>query len=130
MPGGDGTGPRGMGPMTGRAAGYCAGYQVPGSANFPSGRRSGMAFGLGGGFGAGFNGRGRGFRNQFYTTGQPGWMRGRGFSPYVDPYMTMPVNRQVNKDDEIQLLKEQAEYFKKAADNISARLSELEKEEA
>jgi len=30
MPGGDGTGPMGLGPMTGRAAGYCAGYPVPG----------------------------------------------------------------------------------------------------
>jgi len=27
MPRGDGTGPWGLGPMTGRAAGYCAGYQ-------------------------------------------------------------------------------------------------------
>ncbi|MGI6097596.1 MAG: DUF5320 domain-containing protein, partial [Dethiobacteria bacterium] len=26
MPRGDGSGPAGMGPMTGRAAGYCAGY--------------------------------------------------------------------------------------------------------
>ena len=34
MPGGDGTGPAGAGPMTGRAAGYCAGYPV-------RGRRSG-----------------------------------------------------------------------------------------
>ncbi|MBN2210726.1 MAG: DUF5320 domain-containing protein, partial [Sedimentisphaerales bacterium] len=25
MPGGDGTGPAGFGPMTGRAAGFCAG---------------------------------------------------------------------------------------------------------
>jgi len=33
MPGGDGTGPAGMGPMTGRAAGYCAGYPVPGYMN-------------------------------------------------------------------------------------------------
>lgn len=33
MPGGDGTGPAGMGPMTGRAAGYCAGYPVPGFMN-------------------------------------------------------------------------------------------------
>jgi len=30
MPGGDRTGPMGMGPMTGRAAGYCAGFGVPG----------------------------------------------------------------------------------------------------
>ncbi len=33
MPLGDGTGPAGMGPMTGRAAGYCAGYPVPGYMN-------------------------------------------------------------------------------------------------
>ena len=33
MPGGDGTGPGGMGPMTGRAAGFCAGYPVPGYMN-------------------------------------------------------------------------------------------------
>jgi hypothetical protein len=30
MPFGNGTGPAGMGPMTGRGLGYCAGYSVPG----------------------------------------------------------------------------------------------------
>jgi hypothetical protein len=33
MPFGDGTGPAGAGPMTGRAAGFCAGYPVPGYMN-------------------------------------------------------------------------------------------------
>jgi len=33
MPFGDGTGPRGMGPMTGRGAGFCAGFGTPGFAN-------------------------------------------------------------------------------------------------
>jgi hypothetical protein len=33
MPFGDGTGPMGLGPMTGRRAGFCAGYGVPGFAN-------------------------------------------------------------------------------------------------
>ncbi|AEA47877.1 DUF5320 domain-containing protein [Archaeoglobus veneficus] len=33
MPGGDGTGPWGLGPRTGRAAGLCAGYRMPGFAN-------------------------------------------------------------------------------------------------
>ena len=33
MPRGDRTGPMGMGPMTGRGAGYCAGYDVPGFMN-------------------------------------------------------------------------------------------------
>ncbi len=40
MPRGDGTGPAGMGPMTGRAAGYCAGYGVPGYMNPLGGRRA------------------------------------------------------------------------------------------
>lgn len=30
MPRGDRTGPAGLGPLTGRAAGYCAGHYVPG----------------------------------------------------------------------------------------------------
>lgn len=38
MPRGNGTGPNGMGPMTGRAAGFCAGYGVPGYANPGYGR--------------------------------------------------------------------------------------------
>ena len=38
MPFGDGTGPRGMGPMTGRGAGYCAGFGRPGFANPVPGR--------------------------------------------------------------------------------------------
>lgn len=41
MPGGDGTGPMGFGPMTGRAAGYCAGYPTPGFANPFGGRYAG-----------------------------------------------------------------------------------------
>ncbi|MGI6114460.1 MAG: DUF5320 domain-containing protein, partial [Mahellales bacterium] len=62
MPGGDGTGPMGMGPMTGRGAGFCAGFQVPGYMN-PTG-----------GWGIG-SGRGRGFRRKYYLTGMPGWVR-------------------------------------------------------
>ena len=45
MPGGDGTGPRGMGPMTGRAAGFCAGYPSAGFAN--AGPRMGLGLGRG-----------------------------------------------------------------------------------
>ncbi len=56
MPAGDGTGPWGMGPMTGRGAGYCAGYGVAGCYNPLPLRR-------GGGFGR---------RHRFWATGMPG----------------------------------------------------------
>ena len=51
MPRGDRTGPQGMGPRTGRAAGYCAGYETPGYANsIPGGGYGrGMAWRRGGG---------------------------------------------------------------------------------
>lgn len=38
MPRRDGTGPAGLGPMTGRAAGFCAGYPIPGYMNPVAGR--------------------------------------------------------------------------------------------
>jgi len=79
MPRGDRTGPWGQGPMTGRAAGYCAGYPVPGFMNPTPG------FGRRGGFGrGGRRGRGRGFGR--------GWGRGFGggwwaYPPqYQQPY--------------------------------------------
>ena len=46
MPFGDGTGPRGMGPMTGRGAGYCAGFRQSGFAN-PIPRRGWLGSGWG-----------------------------------------------------------------------------------
>jgi len=58
MPRGDRTGPWGAGPMTGRAAGYCAGYSVPGFMNPIGGYGRGRGRGAGRGFGRGW-GRGR-----------------------------------------------------------------------
>ena len=55
MPGGNGTGPAGMGPMTGRGAGFCAG-----SANF-SGGRGFFGWGRGMGCGRGFGQSGVGY---------------------------------------------------------------------
>ena len=80
MPFGDGTGPRGMGPMTGRRAGYCAGFGQPGFANPISGRRW---FGLSSGWERQYGypitgwgiGRGRGMGRGF------GWHRSMA-SPY------------------------------------------------
>jgi hypothetical protein len=58
MPRGDKTGPTGAGPMTGRAAGYCAGYSVPGYMNPTCGYGRGWGRGRGRGYGRGY-GRGR-----------------------------------------------------------------------
>ena len=64
MPFGDGTGPAGWGPMTGRGAGYCAGYGMSGYAN-PMFGRGGLRGG--GGF------RGRGYRHRFFAAGIPAY---------------------------------------------------------
>jgi hypothetical protein len=91
MPRGDGTGPMGMGPMTGRAAGYCAGFGMPGFANAPRGwgyygMGYGWGLGLGRGYGRGFGrgsgpgrgfGMGRGFGRRFGLGRGFGW-RARG----------------------------------------------------
>ena len=64
MPSGDGTGPRGMGPMTGRAAGFCAGFGRPGFANpipgrwFGFGRRMPYGYPYASGYGYPYYGRG------------------------------------------------------------------------
>jgi len=46
MPFGDGTGPAGLGPMTGRVAGFCAGFPVPGYMNPFMGRAGFYGSGL------------------------------------------------------------------------------------
>ena len=120
MPRGDGTGPAGFGPMTGRAAGYCAGYSVPGFMN-PVGGRGFW------GYGRGFGGGGRGWRHRFWATGVPGWAAA-GAVPYAGPQYfgaTAPVAQQ----NELDFLKAQAESFTGALENISKRISELEKAE-
>ena len=125
MPRGDGTGPAGMGPMTGRAAGFCAGYQVPGFMNPVGGRGF---WGAGRGFGGRGGGRGRGFGRGFGGAragyGWPAW------GGYVEPYMPYFASGapQVTAQQELDGLKQQAEYFKDALDEINKRTEQLEAE--
>jgi len=63
MPGGDRTGPLGLGARTGRAGGYCAGFGAPGYMNQVPGFEYGPGRGQGAGFGpAGDRGAFRGRR--------------------------------------------------------------------
>jgi hypothetical protein len=121
MPGGDRTGPMGLGPMTGRGAGYCAGFSVPGFMNPIPGRGfRGRGFGRGGGRGWP---RG-GWRHWYYATGVPGWARGGwGFDPYAS--YAAPFAPSITSEQEIELLREQAKHFSDTLDDIKKRIEEL-----
>ncbi len=66
MPGGDRTGPLGLGPLTGRGLGFCAGFPYPGYMNLGWGFGWGRGFGRGRGFGFG---RGFGWRRAWAWPG-------------------------------------------------------------
>ncbi len=128
MPRGDRTGPVGMGPRTGRAVGYCSGAEVPGFANPVAGRGFGMGFGRGRGAWSGAFGRGgRGWRNMFYATGLPGWMR---FGSYAAPFGDLAQSQAVSPEFEKKALKNQAEALQSELDFIKKRLGEIESKPA
>ena len=126
MPGGDGTGPAGMGPMTGRAAGYCAAYPVPGFMNpVPRGRFWGWG-----------RGGGRGWRDWYYAAGLTGGQRAALGVPafgaagaYGAPYAWSFIPPTVGTDQELDLLKQQAEAMGGQMQKIKERIRQLEEEE-
>ena len=117
MPRGDGTGPLGLGPMTGRAAGYCAGYAVPGFAN-PWVGRGFWGRGGGRGFGKGF-GRRFGYAAPF-VSGYPIYG-----APVDYPGVPFPPAA-ASAEAEMNGLKAQAEYMKQSLDQITRRIEELD----
>ncbi len=124
MPGGNGTGPMGMGAMTGRAAGFCAGFGAPGYTNPVPGRGLGMGFGRGrGARGRGFARGGRGWQNMFYATGFPGWMR---FGEYSALYGYPGPYQKADPEMEKQALKNQADALEAELNLLKKRLSEIE----
>ena len=106
MPRGDRTGPTGTGPLTGRRAGICAGYGVPGFMN-PYGGRPGWGLGMG---------RGRGWGR---------WGGYPGVYPYAPPaYGMVPYG----PDQEMEFLQNQAKALGDQLNEIQTRISELERE--
>ncbi len=110
MPGGDRTGPSGLGSMTGRGLGYCAGYDMPGYT-----RGLGMSR-------AGGRGRGMGY--------------GRGYGIPIYPQYAQPVMPITSPENQLTMLKQQKDYLasemnniKGAIDEISKKITEFEKED-
>ncbi|RPJ69970.1 MAG: hypothetical protein EHM20_15865 [Alphaproteobacteria bacterium] len=122
MPGRDGTGPAGLGPMTGGGFGYCAGYVNPNPKR--------MTYNPG----AMGRGRGRGYRNFYNATGLPGYARfsmgmpawgNTGYSPIEASQFP---EQNIDAKQEAEILKSQAEFLTAQLNDIQARLSSLEKQ--
>lgn len=111
MPRGDGTGPMGFGPMTGRAVGYCAGYPVSGFAN--------PAVGFGWGCRAG----GRGFGRRLWGPGY-GWAP--GYAPGYNPFFQKSA---IDPEFEERVLSDQIEMMEQSLKGAKERLKELQKSE-
>jgi len=121
MPGFDGTGPAGMGSMTGWGRGFCNSSRTAyGPAPmFRPGYR---------GYGQGF-GQGRGFRGGL----GPGFGRGRGYGrsltlnrAYSSTGRRYGNSYAMNSEDEINILKNEAGAINKELEAINKRIKELE----
>jgi len=116
MPAGDRTGPAGVGPRSGRASGYCSGFDAPGYAR-SGGRGSGRGTGCGRGMGYGRGmGAGRGFR--------AGRGNGAGYPFTPFPYGAPAMSR----EDEVRMLKSQVESLELSKKEIERRLEELNRQ--
>jgi hypothetical protein len=127
MPRGDKTGPMGMGPMTGRVAGICAGNTVPEFTSAPGGR------GFRGGRGQGGRGQGgRGRRNRFCATGRQGAPTGPPASgdrqEAVASETSPDPTSDASKQQALNLLKSEAQRYANGLEQMQNRIAEIEAE--
>ena len=117
MPSGDRTGPMGAGAKSGRAAGFCAGFERPGYANTAmtgslhrgmGRRRSGWCDPLAGG---------RCWRHRFSTTGRPRRMSSGGY-----PTAAQPGNSEFEKE----FLRNRSQTLQSELDAVNKWLGEME----
>lgn len=97
MPRGDRTGPSGMGPMTGRRMGHCAGYPSPGFTN------------------SGFGFR-HGFGRRFTQWGQPAYIE-----PTKEQEIEMLKQEKKTIESEEKIIKEEIAEIKKRIDELSKK---------
>jgi len=111
LPGGDRTGPNGLGPRTGRGLGYCSGFDSPGYTRGP---------GMGGYFGGG-RGRGRGIR---FSRGFRGF--GGYWPPSYNPFVPISVPN-VTPENQIDILKQEKEYLESEMNEINKAINDITK---
>jgi hypothetical protein len=109
MPRGNGMGPEGLGPMTGRGAGYCASFTSPGFMSRPGG--------------------GRGWRNCYHATGLMGWQRNAGRWPsYQGEFQGTPIMTGLSREQQAEALRNQAGILEERLGTVRKRLEELSAE--
>jgi hypothetical protein len=94
----------GLSPRTGRSFGFCPAYDSPGFEKGFGGYGRGTGFGRGMGLG-----------------------RGRGYGAFAGYFHSPGINN-LSREDEINMLKSQAEALKRSQQALEKRLGELEKE--
>ena len=129
MPGFNGTGPAGMGSMTGWGRGFCNSSRTAYGPT-PILRPGYRGYDYGQGFGRGC-GQGRCFRGGF----GPGFGRNRGYGRGFDfPGAYPSVGRRygssyaINSQDELNILKDEAGAMKEELDAINDRIKKFESE--
>ena len=120
MPKGNRTGPTGTGARSGRGAGFCAGFDMPGYANpmMAAGAGAGMRRrqeGWGGPLAGG-----RGWRHRSFATGRPDHL-------YFDSHPA--AARSYNPEWEMESLRNRSRMLQAELDTISKRLEELDSQE-
>jgi hypothetical protein len=127
MPDGDRTGPMGLGQMTGRGTGVCAGEPSPGAPNGPGGR--------GRGFGGGGGRVRRRRRNRFHATGLTGWQRAEAGVPASEGSQEAVASEprpqttsDSGKQQALDLLKSEAKRYANGLEQMEKRIAELEAE--
>ena len=115
MPSGDKTGPSGLGRMTGRAAGYCSGFSVPGFMNPIDGYGRGLGRGRG-------RGGGRRFGRERFVYPQPVAVQ-PAYQPVAQP---QSPRQEIAVLENYQIgLEVQKTDLEQEMDSVKARIEEL-----
>ena len=112
MPRGDQTGPMGMGPMSGRGAGFCAGYDAPGYA-YPGYPTRGVR---------------RMWRGRGWFGGHGMHRHGYGWGPMDFVAYEVPYPAEMTPEEKADMLSTREAWLKEQLDEVHRDLDNLQKE--